>query len=194
MAEKWVILRCATRQTLRLAEAVRGEGVEAWTPTEVSRPKIPKRRARITLCEPILPRFVFADASCLLELLSMSHRPLAGFSVLCDGSRYVVVKDNALDDSKAGKAKREDWELSNFVEITNSRNDQGSGCEGGSMLMTTGALSSSAVLKGRPPQRKRPDDFDVIFVEQGRVECERWYRASRITVNRWMDEAGGPSD
>jgi hypothetical protein len=56
--------------------------------------------------------------------------------------------------------------------------------------MTTGALSSSAVLKGRPPQRKRPDDFDVIFVEQGRVECERWYRASRITVNRWMDEAG----
>jgi hypothetical protein len=114
MAEKWVILRCATRQTLRLAEAVRGEGVEAWTPTEVSRPKIPKRRARITLCEPILPRFVFADASCLLELLSMSHRPLAGFSVLCDGSRYAVVKDKALDPLRVEENRRERQRLRNL--------------------------------------------------------------------------------
>jgi hypothetical protein len=61
------------------------------------------------------------------------------------------------------------------------------------MLMATGQLKASADLKGRPPQRKRPDDFDVIFVEQGRLDCERWYRASRITVNRWMDETpGGP--
>jgi hypothetical protein len=61
------------------------------------------------------------------------------------------------------------------------------------MLMATGQLKASAELKGRSPQRKRPDDFDVIFVEQGRLDCERWYRASRITVNRWMDETpGGP--
>jgi hypothetical protein len=44
--------------------------------------------------------------------------------------------------------------------------------------------------KGRPPLRKCPDDFDVMFVEQGRLGCESWYRASRQTVNRWMQERG----
>jgi hypothetical protein len=44
--------------------------------------------------------------------------------------------------------------------------------------------------KGRPPQRACPIDFDVIFVEIGRLDCENWYRASRITVNRWLDERG----
>jgi hypothetical protein len=58
------------------------------------------------------------------------------------------------------------------------------------MLMVASSFQQKNELKGRPPQRSCPDDFDVIFVEQGRVECERWYRASRITVNRWMDERG----
>jgi len=44
--------------------------------------------------------------------------------------------------------------------------------------------------KGRPPLRQCPEDFDVIFVEQGRDGCESWYRASRKTVNRWMSERG----
>jgi hypothetical protein len=29
-----------------------------------------------------------------------------------------------------------------------------------------------------------------MFVEQGRLGCESWYRASRQTVNRWMKERG----
>jgi hypothetical protein len=52
------------------------------------------------------------------------------------------------------------------------------------------AREPAAVLKGKPPPRACPDDFDVIFVEHGRVECERWYRASRITINRWLKERG----
>src|SRR5690242_19228672 len=54
------------------------------------------------------------------------------------------------------------------------------------------AASSSAQsgLKGRPPLRKCPDDFDVIFVEQGRLGCEAWYRARRDTVTRWLEERG----
>lgn len=38
----------------------------------------------------------------------------------------------------------------------------------------------------RPP----PDDFEVVFVEQGRLACEPWFRASRITVNRWLLQVG----
>lgn len=45
-------------------------------------------------------------------------------------------------------------------------------------------------LKGRPPLRKCPDDFEVIFVEQGRVGCEAWYRARRSTVDRWLTKCG----
>lgn len=44
--------------------------------------------------------------------------------------------------------------------------------------------------KGRPPPRRCPDDFDVIFVEIGRLDCENWYRASRRTINRWLIERG----
>lgn len=40
------------------------------------------------------------------------------------------------------------------------------------------------------PQRPIPDDFEVIFVEQGRVDCEHWYRARRTTINRWLEECG----
>lgn len=54
------------------------------------------------------------------------------------------------------------------------------------MLMAR--IEASPLLKGRPPLRQRPDDFEVIFVEQGRVGCEPWYRARRDTVTRWMRE------
>lgn len=45
--------------------------------------------------------------------------------------------------------------------------------------------------KGRPPPRARPDDFEIIFIEIGRLNCETFYRASRITINRWLDETPG---
>lgn len=44
--------------------------------------------------------------------------------------------------------------------------------------------------KGVRPIRARPDDFEVVFVEQGRLECEAWYRVGRTTVNRWLRESG----
>jgi hypothetical protein len=58
------------------------------------------------------------------------------------------------------------------------------------MLMATGDLSPRPDLKGRPPPRECPGDFDAIFVEQGRDWCESWYRASKKTVTRWLEERG----
>jgi hypothetical protein len=51
-------------------------------------------------------------------------------------------------------------------------------------------LASEFVGEAHAGHRACPDDFDVIFVEQGRLECEAWYRASRLTVNRWLLERG----
>lgn len=44
--------------------------------------------------------------------------------------------------------------------------------------------------KGGIPNRARPDDFEIAFVELGRVACEAHYRAGRATVTRWLTEAG----
>lgn len=44
--------------------------------------------------------------------------------------------------------------------------------------------------KGRAPLRQCPADFDVIFVEIGRLDCEAWYRARRTTITRWLEECG----
>lgn len=92
----WCILRTSARHTVRLAETIAKEGVEAWTPTVVSRPNLPKRRARVTLREPILPRFVFASADSLPQLLALSHAPLAGFTILRHGERIAIVAEASL--------------------------------------------------------------------------------------------------
>lgn len=53
----------------------------------------------------------------------------------------------------------------------------------------------AAACKGEAMAEQRilravPDDFEVVFVEQGRLECEDWYRAGRTTINRWLRECG----
>jgi hypothetical protein len=52
------------------------------------------------------------------------------------------------------------------------------------------AAAMTFVDEARSGHRQCPDDFDVIFVERGRLECETWYQASRLTVNRWLIERG----
>jgi hypothetical protein len=44
--------------------------------------------------------------------------------------------------------------------------------------------------KGPPPPRACPEDFEVIFVEIGRLACETWFHASRTTITRWLKEKG----
>lgn len=56
--------------------------------------------------------------------------------------------------------------------------------------MTAQCLHIEPETLPRQPPRPRPNDFEVIFVEQGRLECEAWYRCRRTTVDRWLEEAG----
>lgn len=44
-------------------------------------------------------------------------------------------------------------------------------------------LEDSDESRDRPAP---PDTFDRVFIEQGRLACEDWFGASRISVNRWM--------
>jgi hypothetical protein len=52
------------------------------------------------------------------------------------------------------------------------------------------AVALEYLNRGNDSRRRCPDDFDIIFVEKGRIECESWFRASRLTVNRWLLERG----
>lgn len=38
--------------------------------------------------------------------------------------------------------------------------------------------------------RPKPDDFEVVFTERGRLECESYFRAGRNTITRWLKESG----
>ncbi len=40
------------------------------------------------------------------------------------------------------------------------------------------------------PNRRKPDDFEIAFIELGRVQCEVFYRAGRATITRWLEESG----
>lgn len=51
-------------------------------------------------------------------------------------------------------------------------------------------IAKDALGEAYAERRPCPDDFDVVFVEQGRLACESWYGASRITVNRWLMQRG----
>lgn len=69
--------------------------------------------------------------------------------------------------------------------------------EGGTAVMTRMARrAAQGVLFPLPERasahflRRCPDDFEVVFVEQGRLECEAWYRCRRTTVTRWLEECG----
>jgi hypothetical protein len=42
----------------------------------------------------------------------------------------------------------------------------------------------------RPIRRQVPSDFEVVFVQIGRLACEEHYRAERDTITRWLGECG----
>lgn len=42
----------------------------------------------------------------------------------------------------------------------------------------------------RTLRRPRPCDFDLVFVQIGRLACEEHFRASADTITRWLEEQG----
>lgn len=56
------------------------------------------------------------------------------------------------------------------------------------MLMAHGDLNRQQALS--PQSRPCPPDFEIVFIEQGRLECEPYFHARRTTVTRWLEECG----
>jgi hypothetical protein len=52
------------------------------------------------------------------------------------------------------------------------------------------AMALDKLGEAHAERRPVPMDFRIMFRERGRVECERIYGASRITVTRWLFQCG----
>ncbi len=113
----WLILRTAGGKTLRLAETLREDGYEAWSPTETRTIRVPRMNARRTVKLPIMPTYVFARAHHLIDLLELAAMPVkprrhanqpshTSFSVLHVHDKIPVVTDLSLDGLRHIEFKR----------------------------------------------------------------------------------------
>ena len=122
----WIILRTSGRFTLRLAETLSEDGIEAWTPVETRNIRIPRANVRRTVQLPIMPSYVFARAHNLIDLIQLSAlRPIprrlscrpgdrteewrpfhADFSIMHYHDRIPVISDHHLQSLRTIEAKR----------------------------------------------------------------------------------------
>jgi hypothetical protein len=113
----WIILRTAGRSTLPLAASLREDGFGAWTPIERRVVCVPRASAKRHVSLPIMPGFIFAPATHLLELLdlaTMPHRPRRGiggskpahdsFSVFHAQDRIPLIADADLEPLRDAEA------------------------------------------------------------------------------------------
>jgi transcription antitermination factor NusG len=116
-ADTWCILRCRGAATLRLAESLTDDGLEAWSPRETRKIRIPRMNVRRDVVLPLLPSYVFAKASQLVELLQLSAMPIkprrgaqseashADFSVMHCFGKLPLVADTDLNGLRSLEAK-----------------------------------------------------------------------------------------
>lgn len=119
MDTDWIILRTSGRHTMGLAESLAADGYEAWTPIETKKVWIAKAGANRQIRLPIMPSYVFAKATHLVDLLQLAAMPVkprrgagfkeaahAGFSVLHAFGRIPLVADRHLTRLRQLEARR----------------------------------------------------------------------------------------
>lgn len=89
---EWLVLTCASTATLRLAESLRDDGFEAWTPITRDVKRRGDQRTREEFAVPLMPSFVFAKAKHLHRLLALMHSPAMIYRVWDAEKRKMVAK------------------------------------------------------------------------------------------------------
>ena len=100
-ADGWCILRTNGRRTLALAASLNRAGIEAWTPQEVRKRRLPRSRSFREYDEAIVPSFVFVRSSCLADVLRALAQPInehPPFSVFQFAGRAPVIADGEMAD------------------------------------------------------------------------------------------------
>jgi hypothetical protein len=99
MKEHWCILRTGGKRTLRLADSLLDHGIEAWTPKETRKLRLPRTREVTHRTLPIMPTFVFARARHLPDLAAIARdyrSPHPGFSIQLYQNEYPLIAGSEL--------------------------------------------------------------------------------------------------
>jgi transcription antitermination factor NusG len=101
----WCILRTSGRTTLRLAEQLRRDGFEAWTPKQTSRVRIPRCNVRREVTLPLMPSFVFVASRHLIDMLERAELATEDFSVFRYLDRFPIVADVDLEPLRLAETR-----------------------------------------------------------------------------------------
>lgn len=104
----WCILRTKGSSTLRLARSLNASGIRAWTPEEFQDRKSHKHGQRIETAVAVMPTYVFALASHLIDLLAEADAPVSqhpSFSVFRYNERFPLIADVHLNGLRAIERK-----------------------------------------------------------------------------------------
>jgi hypothetical protein len=100
LGNRWIILRTAGRCTLPLAASLAKAGYQVWTPAKTETVRVPRANARRDVTMPIMPTFIFAKATSLVDLIELSETPDKGheeFSVFHYFGRIPLLADIELE-------------------------------------------------------------------------------------------------
>lgn len=126
----WIILRCAGRSTLALADSLNRAGIEAWSP------RAPSDGPNKTAIVPMTPTYVFAQAAHVLDLIRLSAdlaTPHPGFSVMHKAQGIPVVRDVSLAGLRRSEAKAQPKEQPRYRARHAKRFDVGEGVRVGNV-------------------------------------------------------------
>ncbi len=105
---QWIVLRCASSQTLRLADSLNEAGFEAWSPREIVTKRKGRDRVKVQIPKAVMPSYVFARASDLIDLVRTSKAlssPHPDFSLFRYYSRFPLIADATLDPLRIAERK-----------------------------------------------------------------------------------------
>lgn len=104
----WCILRTKGSSTLRLARSLALSGIEAWTPIEYQDRKSRRLGTRIETAIAVMPTYVFAHATHLIELLAEAETSFSAhpdFSVFRYADKFPLIRDKHLVGLRAIERK-----------------------------------------------------------------------------------------
>ncbi|WP_160327958.1 transcription termination/antitermination protein NusG [Sphingomonas sp. HT-1] len=93
---KWCIVRTSPGRTISVVRSLEQIGIEAWTPIDVIKQRVPRSHKTFSREIPIMPTFVFVRARHLGELLGICASPVSGhppFSVFRHAGRFPFIAD-----------------------------------------------------------------------------------------------------
>jgi transcription antitermination factor NusG len=90
--DRWCILRCSNVKTLELAASLTEAGFEAWSPVETVQPPAKGGGKPERVLEALMPSYVFARASHIIELAELVRSPSLQFRVWDPESRRMVTR------------------------------------------------------------------------------------------------------